>query len=160
MGLGSTETFSLEEARRRAHEARQLLADEIDPLDARRAERAKQAAAARDRTFAAVAKEYFEAHEAGWVPKHRAGFPGSMKHAVARDALPVSAIDEALALSVLQPIWSAKTVTASRLQQRIAGVLDFAKAAGYRSGENPARWKGHLQHLLAAPERTAKNMGY
>jgi hypothetical protein len=65
-----------------------------------------------------------------------------------------------LALSVLQPIWSAKTVTASRLQQRIAGVLDFAKAAGYRSGENPARWKGHLQHLLAAPERTAKNMGY
>jgi hypothetical protein len=86
MGLGSTETFSLEEARRRAHEARQLLADEIDPLDARHAERAKQAAAARDRTFAAVAKEYFEAHEAGWVPKHRAGFPGSMKHAAARCA--------------------------------------------------------------------------
>jgi integrase len=61
-----------------------------------------------------------------------------------------------MVLSVLQPLWNAKTITAQRLMQRIASILDFATAAGYRSGSNPARWKGHLEHLLAAPERLAK----
>ena len=138
MGLGSVATFSLEEARR--------------------AECAQQAAAAaRNKTFAAVTAEYFDAHAGSWGSrKHRADFARTLKtHAAALHNLPVADIDEPLVLSVLQPIWSAKIVTAKRLRQRIASVLDFAAAAGYRSGSNPARWEGHLEHLLAAPAKRA-----
>jgi integrase len=69
--------------------------------------------------------------------------------------LPVGAIDEPLVLAVLKPIWATKTVTAGRVRTRIAAVLDFANAAGYRSGTNPARWEGNLEHLLRRPEKIA-----
>jgi integrase len=159
MGLGSLKTFTLNEARSRARRARQLLADGIDPLAARRTERAQAAAAAaRNKTFATVAAEYFDAHATSWSRKHRDDWQRTLaSHAYPTiGALPVGTIDEPLVLNVLQPIWSDKTVTAKRLRQRIASVLDFAAAAGYRSGSNPARWEGHLQHLLAAPEKLAQ----
>jgi len=158
MGLGSVATFSLEEARQRARRARQLLAGKIDPLEARRSERAQIAARdARNKSFAQVTAEYFDAHEAGWSHSHRDDFLSSLKnHAATLNTLPISAIDESLVLDTLRPLWNHKTVTARRIQQRLAAVLDFASAAGYRSGSNPARWKGHLEHLLAAPERLAK----
>jgi integrase len=159
MGLGSVATFSLEEARARARKARQLLADGIDPLDARRAERAQQAAAAaRNKTFSAVAAEYFDAHAGGWSRKYRVNWQRTLAtHAYPSiGSLPVAAIDEPLVLSVLQPVWASKTITAKRVRLRIASVLDFAAAAGYRTGSNPARWEGHLEHLLAAPEKIVR----
>jgi integrase len=158
LGLGSLATFTLEEARQRARRARQLLADGINPLDAKRAERAQQAiAAAKNKTFSAVAAEFFDAHAGSWSRKHHAAWQRTLAtHAYPSIGnLPVAAIDEALVLNVLQPIWGSKTVTAKRLRLRIASVLDFASAAGYRNGSNPARWEGHLQHLLAAPEKIA-----
>jgi integrase len=156
MGLGSASTFTLEEARARALKARQLLADKIDPLEARRAERAQAAAAtARNKTFATVATEYFDAHAGSWSNKARVQFRSSLASYAypTLGALPVAAIDEPLILGVLTPIWATKHVTARRVRNRIASILDFAAAAGYRSGTNPAQWEGHLQHLLAAPDR-------
>ena len=143
MGLGSAATFSLEEARQRARKARQLLADKIDPLDTRRAERAQaDAAAAKNKSFATVAAEYFDAHSAGWSSRHREQFNSSLNgYASTLSALPVATIDEPLILAVLTPIWATKNVTARRVRNRIASVLDFAAAAGYRSGINPARWE-------------------
>ena len=70
--------------------------------------------------------------------------------------MPISAIDESLVLDTLRPLWNHKTITARRIQQRLAAVLDFASAAEYRSGSNPARWRGHLEHLLAATERLVR----
>ena len=156
LGLGSVETFSLAEARQRAHAARQLLADKIDPLTVRRSERAERSvAAARHKTFRVVAEQYDAAHGAGWSKKYRANFLASLQRYVYPTIgdLPVSAIDEALVLQVLQPIWHTRTVTAKRLRRGVAAVMDYAAASGYRIGENPARWRGHLQHLLPSPEK-------
>src|SRR5262249_8434814 len=156
MGLGSAATFTLAEARERALAARKLLADGIDPLVARRAERAERAAAAaKSRTFAQVASEFFDTHSVGWRNrKHHADFKNSLRHAALLAAQPVAAIDEALVLAVLQPLWTTKTITAGRVQQRIPSIMDFAVACGYRSaGPNPARWKGHLEHLLPKPDK-------
>jgi integrase len=156
MGLGSAAIFSLQQARQRRDDAHRLLADGIDPLEVRRAEQAKQAAAAaKDKTFGEVAAEFFAAHSASWTNrKHRDDFSASLKtHASKLNNLPVAVIDEPLVLDVLRPIWNAKTVTAKRVRQRIASVFDFAAAAGYRSGSNPARWEGHLQHLLGNPKK-------
>jgi integrase len=155
MGLGSAATFTLAEARERARAARKLLADGIDPLDARRAERAQlAAAAAKSRTFAQVANEFFDTHSVGWRNrKHHHDFLNSLRHAALLAGQPVASIDEALVLATLQPLWLHKTVTAQRLQQRIKAIMDFAVAAGYRSaGPNPARWE-HLKHLLPAPDK-------
>jgi len=156
LGLGSADTFSLAEARARAHAARRLLADKIDPLTVRRAERAERtAAAAKHQTFRVVAEQYDAAHGAGWSKKHRANFLASLQRYAFPTIgdLPVSAIDEALVLAVLRPIWHVRTITAKRVRRRIAAVMDYAAASGYRTGENPARWRGHLQHLLPSPEK-------
>jgi integrase len=155
MGLGSAATFTLAEARERALAARKLLADKIDPLDARRTERAQlAAAAAKSRTFAQVASEFFDTHSVSWRNrKHHRDFLNSLRHAALLAAQPVATIDEALVLATLQPLWTTKTITAQRLQQRIKAIMDFAVAAGYRSaGPNPARWE-HLRHLLPAPDK-------
>src|SRR5262249_17863264 len=156
MGLGSAATFTLAEARERALAARKLLADKIDPLVTRRAERAERAAAAaKSRTFADVTAEYFDVHSVGWSNrKHRTDFLNTLRTHVfpMLGVLPVASIDEALVLSVLRPIWANKTITAGRVRTRIHAVLDFAAACGYRSGPNPARW-GHLRHLLPAPDK-------
>jgi integrase len=164
MGLGPVADFSLEEARDRARKARQLLKDGVDPLDARRAESAKQAteaalAKAKNITFQECAQQYFKFHSRKWNNvKHSAQFLSTLKMYAypALGRLPVAAIDKALVLKVIEPIWYTKTETASRVRGRIESVLDFAKVRGYCTGENPARWDGNLVHALPARRAIAK----
>jgi integrase len=159
MGLGSVADFTLAEARERARRARQLLADGIDPLDARRTERAKQLAeaakaAATNVTFKEAAETYFKFHSPKWKnAKHRAQFLSTLKQYAfpVMSKVPVAAIDKTIVLKAIQPIWQDKNETASRVRGRIESVLDFAKVSGWRDGENPAAWSGNLAHALPAP---------
>lgn len=151
MGLGPLHTVSLADARERARTARQLLLDGRDPIDARRQERLRaQAEAARLMTFDEAARAFVEAHAASWRnAKHRYQWSATLGLcSPAFGDLPVGAVETADVLRVLEPIWTAKPETASRLRGRVERVLDWAKARGYREGENPARWRGHLDHLL------------
>jgi integrase len=154
MGLGSASLVSLSEARRKASEARRLRADGVDPIEARRAasERIKLDAR-RTMTFRECAEAFFAAKRAGWRnAKHAHDWRASLEqHAYpVLGPLPVGSIDTELVLKVLQPIWETKTETAGRVRGRIETVLDWAKVKGYRQGDNPARWRGHIDHLLAA----------
>src|SRR5262249_7713188 len=119
---------------------------------------AKLVEQARVVTFKQCAETYIAAHEAGWRnPKHRQQWRNTLEtyvYPVIGD-LPVQDIDTPLVLKVLEPIWQDKTATASRIRCRIEIILDWAKFREYRSGENPARWRGHLQLALARPEKIA-----
>jgi integrase len=152
MGLGPAHTITLAEARDRARECRKLRLDGIDPIEARRAERAQaKLDAAKAVTFAECADAYITAHKAGWRnPKHAAQWPATLATYVnpTFGELPVQAIDTALVTRVMEPIWTKKPETASRVRGRIESILDWATARGYRQGENPARWRGHLENLL------------
>jgi integrase len=154
MGLGSVSLISLSEARELAHQARKLLHDRVDPLAARQAERArKQREARQSMTFDACAEKYIEAHKVEWKnPKHRQQWTNTLQTYASPvfGNLPVASVDTPLIMKAVQPIWAAKNETAARLRGRIETVLDWAKVNGYRSGDNPARWKGHLQQLLPA----------
>jgi hypothetical protein len=159
MGLGSLWEFDLTEARQRARAARQLLADGINPLQQKREQRAERLAArARTKLFQQVAEEWLAAKDASWSRKHYRDLAAGFKHHVypTLGALPIASIDEPLILEVLRLLWDSKTALAKRQRSNIESVLDFATAAGYRSGDNPARWEGHLEHLLAPPEKIAK----
>jgi integrase len=154
MGLGPLSTISLAEARQKATEARRLLLDGVDPIGARdEARMHAHAAAARGMTFKQCAENYIAAHETSWRnEKHR----GQWKSTLSRYAypiigdLPASAIDTALVVRIIEPIWKEKAETASRLRGRIESVLDWAAVRGFRTGGNPARWRGHLDKLLPA----------
>src|SRR5262249_2368655 len=151
-GLGPLHAFSLREARERAQRARALLADGVDPLEKKRAE------AARSISFAACAQAYYAAHHASWSnAKYTRQYMTTLRtYAFPRlGEVPVAEIDEAMVLATLKPIWHTKTSTARRLRHRIEKVFDYAIAARYRSGDNPARWSV-LKHLLAAPEKIAR----
>jgi integrase len=160
MGLGPTHTIDLAEARERARRARQQLLDGIDPLGARAAARATaKLAAAKELTFEEAATQYFEHHEGGWRnAKHRAQFGSSMATYVypTIGKLSVAAIDTGLVLKCIEPVWHDKTETANRVRRRIESVLDWATVRGYRTGDNPARWKGHLSEALPARARIQK----
>ena len=160
MGLGALHTFSLTEARERARKARQQLADGIDPLEARKAERTQRALRiAKEETFENCVMHFFATHEAKWRnPKHRAQFLSTLKEYAfpVMGRLPVATIDTGLVLKVIEPIWLTKTETASRVRGRIEAVLDWATVRGYRTGDNPARWKGHLSEVLPARGQIAK----
>jgi integrase len=155
LGLGATHCTSLAQARELAAAAhRQLLAG-IDPVEARRVSAAAlRLSDAKAMSFAQAAEQYFASHKAGWKPSHANQWQASLAtHAYpVIGSLPVQAIDTALVLKVLEPIWATLTETAGRIRARIESVLDWAAARGYRTGDNPARWRGHLDHLL--PERT------
>jgi integrase len=155
MGIGPVHTLSLIEARERARECRRLLLDGRDPIDERTAERRRrQIEAARAMTFTQCAEAYIAAHQAGWTNrKHRTQWSSSVEayaFPVMGD-LPVAAIDTALVMKCLEPMWKAKPETAKRVRGRIEAVLDWAAVRGFRSSENPARWRGHLDKLLPAP---------
>jgi integrase len=154
MGLGAFPDVSLQGARDKASSARKLCKDGIDPVDARKAERAKaKLADTRSMTFNQCAKAYITAHRAGWRNvKHAAQWTSTLETYASPTfgTLPVQAIDVGLVTKVLEPIWSTKSETASRLRGRIEAVLDWAKVHGYRTGDNPARWRGHLDQLLPA----------
>jgi integrase len=152
MGLGSASAFSLAEARERAREARRLVADGIDPIETRNAKRMATALGnAKRMTFKECAESYIAANKAGWSNlKHAAQWPSSLDTYVypVFGELPVDTIDTALVTMAIEPTWSTKPETASRVRGRIESVLDWAKVRGYRQGENPARWRGHLENLL------------
>ncbi|WP_035551514.1 site-specific integrase [Burkholderia sp. 9120] len=160
MGLGPVHTIGLAEARTRTLDCRRLLLDGVDPIDSRNAERAAQRVAqANEMTFEQCAEKYIEAHRAGWKnAKHADQWTNTLSTYAAPvfDSLPVSAIDTALVMRVLEPIWATKTETASRVRGRIESVLDWATVRGYRAGENPARLKGHLATLLPKRSRVRK----
>ena len=150
MGLGSTGLVSLAEAREAGLEARRLLREGIDPLERRIAQRA--AARAKEApSFREVAGFYTDAHNAGWKnAKHRAQWGATLDayaHPVFGDRR-IADVGTGEVMRALEPIWREKAETASRLRGRIEAVLDYAAARGWRTGENPARWKGHLANLL------------
>jgi integrase len=155
MGLGSIKTFTLKEARSRARAKRQLLADGIDPLERKAAERTARALeAAKAITFEQAARQYFDGHEAKWRnTKSRAQFLSTLEtYAFPHiGGLSVAAIDTGLVLKVVEPIWQTIPETADRTRRRIENVLDWCTVRGYRSGDNPARWRGHLSEAL--PDR-------
>jgi integrase len=157
MGLGPVDAIPLAEARKRAAECRRMRHDGIDPIEARKAERdQKKLEAAKAMTFDACAAAYIEAHKPSWKnAKHRDQWPNTLNTYASPvfGSLPVQAIDVGLVMKALEPIWQTKPETASRLRGRIEAVLDWAKVRGYRNGENPARWRGHLDHLLPAPSK-------
>jgi integrase len=159
MGLGSAQTFSLGEAREAAKQYRQELTKGIDPLEARiEKERQDRVAKAKQMTFGECVEAYLETHDAAWKnDKHRAQWKMTLTNycAVIYD-LPVNAVDTDLVLKVLTPLWKTRTDTAKRLRGRIERVLSWAKGRGLRSGENPARWSGHLDEMLATPSKVKK----
>jgi integrase len=158
-GLGSLRDWTLAEARERAREFRKALSEGKDPLAEReQKEAAERAEKAKETTFAQAAREYIAKHEDEWTnAKHRAQWRATFEKATkAINDLPVSAIETPHVIKVLQPIWQKTPETASRVRMRIEAVLSYAKVAGYRTGENPARWGGNLEHLLAAKSKVQK----
>jgi integrase len=160
IGLGSADDIPLVEARERATEARKLARDGVDPIAARDAEIARRVLdTARAMTFRQCAEALIASHEAGWKnDKHRQQWANTLKTYVypAFGDLPVQAIDVSLVMKAIEPIWKTKTETASRVRQRIESVLDWAAVRGYRKGENPARWRGHLERALPARAKIQK----
>ena len=160
MGLGSYNAFTLAEARARAKVQRKLLTDGINPLETKRSDLlARRMAEANIITFDKAATAYIDANSPAW---RNAKHGDQWRNAIATYAspvigkLPVSKIDTAHVLRILKPIWLEKTETAVRLRGRIEMILDWAKAQGYRSGDNPAAWRGHLDAgLLPAPSKVA-----
>jgi integrase len=160
MGLGPTHTVSLAEARQKALDARKLLIDGINPLEAKKQnQKAAALAKAKMMTFDQCAKSYILAHKAGWKnAKHCNQWTNTLNTYASPvfGDLPVAEIDTSLVVKCLAPIWESKNETASRLRGRIESVLGWATTSGYRTGENPARWKGHLENLLAAISKSSR----
>lgn len=160
MGLGALHTIGLADARERAAAERKNRLDGIDPLGARIAKRqARRLAAASAITFKACAGKYIVAHRAGWRnAKHAAQWESTLATYAypVIGALPVAAIDTGHVTRILEPIWNEKAETAGRVRGRIEAVLDYAKVHGWRTGENPARWKGHLDQALPARAKVSK----
>jgi integrase len=159
-GLGSYPTVSLGMAREQAEQCRRLLTAGIDPIEARREERAAGGeVAANAHTFKHCAEAFIESHEAGWRnDKHRQQWRNTLKTYAypIMGNLPVKEVDTELVLKALAPVWKEKPETASRLRQRIERVLSWAKVRGYREGENPATWRGHLDHLLPTKSKVRR----
>jgi integrase len=158
LGLGPVPAVTLAEARARAAAARQMLDNGQDPIAAKQGRRAATLlTAARTVTFAQASAAYIDAHAAAWKPGTAEQWRQTLRLHVnpVIGALPVGSIDTPLVMQVLTPIWSTKTTTASRARGHIESVLDWAKVAGHRDGDNPARWDGHIENLLPAKARIA-----
>ena len=155
MGLGPLFTVSLKLARERAAHHRLQVHDGINPIEARRLARAATVVEAEQAiTLRTAAEQYIEGHRAGWRnAKHAAQWTSPIEtyaFPMIGD-VPVRDINVDHVMGSLTPIWTVKTETASRVRQRIEAILDAAKARNLREGENTARWRGHLNHLLPAP---------
>ena len=155
MGFGGTGAVPLAEARRRRDEARTLLAAGRDPIDTRRDAAVAQAPTV---TFGELADQLLPELAKGFRnAKHAAQWTSTLNtYAAALRPRPIADIATADVLAVLQPIWTTKPETASRVRGRIERVLDAAKAKGLRSGDNPAAWKGNLDHLLGKRARLTR----
>lgn len=157
MGLGSALTFSLDDARGLRDKWRKVHAEGKDPIEANKAERARAALElSQAKTFKDCAVAYIESHRSGWKnAKHTAQWENTLdSYAYPKiGALPIQSIDTNHVREVLQPIWNTKRETSVRLRGRIEKILDWASALGYRAGLNPARWRGHLDKVLAKDQR-------
>lgn len=160
MGLGSVLLVDLAAARELALSARKQAVDGEDPIVARdAAKNARIVERPQAMTFRRCAEAYIAAHEQDWKnAKHRWQWRSTLEkhiYPVFGD-LDVAAVDDALVMRALDPIWQTKNETASRLRGRIEAILDWAKVRGLRTGENPARWRGHLQKALPAPRKAQR----
>jgi integrase len=155
MGLGPYPDITLAMAREKALVQRRLRLEGQDPMLAKRAGRTQaRLDAARAMTFEQCAEAYISAHRAGWrSAAHAHQWGASLKNYAypVFGNLPVAAVDTALVMAALKPIWNTTTETASRVRNRIEAVLGWATTSGYRAGDNPARWTDHLENLLAKP---------
>ena len=160
MGLGSTNAVSLAEARTTAIECKRLLRDGIDPINDRKERLFKTKAEKKDAlTFKHCAKEYLKAHSASWKSDRHAEIWASSVKRYAEPVIgemPINLVDHGHIMRVLDPIWRTKTETAKKLRGRLESILDWATVQDYRKGENPARWKGHLDKLLPKPSEVSK----
>jgi integrase len=151
-GLGGALSVGLAQARQKAEQARRQIEQGADPINEGR----KSSGAM---TFSEAAIAFIAANKSGWRnEKHRAQWTSTLKTYAAPviGGLPVNRIDVGDVMKVVEPLWSTKTETASRVRGRIESVLDWAAARGYRGSENPARWRGHLEKLLPAPRKVSK----
>jgi integrase len=160
LGLGPCHTVSLREAREAALEARSKARKGIDPIAERKAALGRlRAETAKLVTFADCAERFIDSARPGWRnPKSEDQWRSSLAtyaYPIIGD-LPVASVDIGLVSKVLEPHWASKTETMSRLRGRIETILDWAKVRGYRSGENPAAWKGNLKSLLPAPAKVKR----
>lgn len=167
VGLGPAagiDAISLADARDAAAALRVKVKAGIDPLEQRQREAAdalaaSQAATVADITFKTVAEAYIAANEGNWRnDKHRQQWRNTLAtyaYPVVGE-LPVADVTTAHVLTIIEPIWKEKAETASRVRGRIESVLDAAKARGYRQGENPARWRGHIAQILPARARLTR----
>ena len=157
MGLGAYPGVTLAQAREKAREARAAIGKGHDPiLERQREQSALLAAQASVITFSAAAASYIKAKTPEWRNAKHAEQWGSTLSTYAFPVigqLHVADIGQAHVMRILEPIWTTKTETASRVRGRIENVLDWAKTKGYRTGDNPARWRGHLDKLLPKPEK-------
>jgi integrase len=151
MGLGSAASVPLADAREKAASARRKIAQGLNPIDERKRDGGIP-------TFGEMADDVRETLSAGFRnEKHKAQWKSTLEtYAAPLRAKPVDTIATDDVLAVLKPIWTTKAETASRVRGRIEKVLDAAKAKGFRAGENPARWRGHLDHLLPRPSKLAR----
>lgn len=151
MGLGPARDVTLAEARDLASQHRRAILAGHDPLELRKASAPKP-------TFGIYAEKHIASMEAGWSnPKHRAQWRSTLAtYAAQLKVMPVDTVATADVLAVLKPIWATKPETASRVRGGIEAVLDAAKAAGLRTGDNPAAWRGHLDNLLPARSRLSR----
>ncbi len=160
MGLGGFPEVSLAQAREKARNARGQVSAGSDPIHQRTlAYSALRAQQATEITFEQAAESYIEAHGDTWKnPKHRAQWGNTLATYAYPELgkLLVKDVSQEHVLRVLEPIWKVKTETATRLRGRMESVLDWATVRKYRHGENPARWKGHLDKLLPAPGKIQK----
>lgn len=162
MGLGPAHTVTLPEARKRAKECRSLLLEGKDPLEASKATKLAEALErAKMMTFDQCGAAYIAAHRGGWKnAKHASQWENTLATYASPiiGKTPVALVDTALIVKVLQPIWNTKTETATRLRGRIESILDWATTSEFRQGDNPARWRGHLENLLADPSRSKRTV--
>jgi integrase len=163
MGLGSALDVSLADAREKRNQYRKMKASGVDPLLHKRATRTAEALEiAKGITFEQAATRYMDTNRAGWGESHDEQWASTLRDYAypTMGHLPVQSIDKMLVLAVLEPIWTKNNVTASRLRGRIEEVLDWAKAMDMREGENPARWRGHLDKILPAPKKVHKKKSF
>ena len=160
MGLGGYPDIGVADARQKAREARLKIEQGVDPILLRKQAKSElMALQATDKTFEQAAGEYIKIHAESWSnDKHRKQW----ERTLTAYAFPVVGklslrhIRQEHILKILEPIWATKTETATRVRGRMESILDWAKVKGLRSGENPAAWKGHLDHMLPAPTRLKK----
>jgi integrase len=159
MGLGSTRVVSLVEARRHAAVCRQLLAEGKDPIAERVANRQQvEVRAQAVMTFDECARAYIASHRDGWRnAKHAAQWESTLRLYASPviGSLPIAEVLLPHVLKILEPIWRTRTETASRLRGRVESIIGWATVRGLRAGDNPARWRGHLDHLLPMPKKLA-----